>query len=273
MKIGRLYLLAALGSIGASACYGGLIAGQPTTGTFSFARISTDPGTHYTNDLLGGPNLNASAGITDVTDVDLFASASTDIGTNRATAGSALGNIAWAGSYWADTITLTGGTGAADVHFALSLGGSIAGNGSVRYRFSLSTPVGGFPFDSLTDPNFFTAPYSDNANTFDMLCCDPGFGAYSQQGDVGFGLGFSTSLDYGTPYMMQVFLEAYSADGGVADFFDPGHFDVIEVPWGTNVAFGSGGADAAVTVIPEPAVALLIGSALTAIGLLRRRRG
>jgi hypothetical protein len=72
---------------------------------------------------------------------------------------------------------------------------------------------------------------------------------------------------------MQVFLEAYSADGGVADFFDPGHFDVIEVPWGTNVAFGSGGADAAVTVIPEPAVALLIGSALTAIGLLRRRRG
>jgi len=36
-------------------------------------------------------------------------------GTDQASAGSNPGRSAWAGSYWADTVTLTGGTGTGDV--------------------------------------------------------------------------------------------------------------------------------------------------------------
>jgi hypothetical protein len=252
-----------------------VVAGLPETGTFSVAQISSDPQYHFANNL-GAPGLvNSTAGITDGTDTNLFALASTDQGTNRAEAGSTSGTSAWAGSYWSEAITMTGGSGTADVALHLSLSGNITGNGTVRYRYSLATPFASFPFNSSTDPNtdFTGNPYPDVAQAYDLLYNGTSFGTVTAAGGYGFGIEIDTGLDYGTTYMFQVFLEAYSSDGGSADFYDPGHFDAINIPFDSQVVFGSGNNDVIVNTAlsPEPGVALLIVPALIGFFVLRRR--
>jgi hypothetical protein len=251
------------------------VAGLPDTGNFSVAQISSDPQFYFANNLGLPGNILAAAGITDGTDTSLFASASTVAGTNQASAGSNAGGPAWAGSYWADTVTLTGGTGTGDVAFHLSLSGSITGNGSVRYRYSLATPFAAFPFNGSTDPNtdFSGNPYPDLPTAFDMLYNGTSFGTVTAAGGYGFGIEIDTGLDYGTTYMFQVFLETSSSDGGVADFTDPGHFDSINIPFDSNVIFGSGNTDVNVTAAlsPEPGAGLLVIPAMVGLIALRRR--
>jgi hypothetical protein len=252
----------------------------PDAGVFSATQIigGSDSQYHFSN-LLGTPiNFTGTVGFVDGSDPNLFALASTDQGTNRAQAGSILGSSAWAGSYWADTVTLTGGAGTADVAFHLSLQGSITGNGAVRYRYSLATPFASFPFNSATDPNTDfpgnAGPYPDVSNAFDLLFNGTSFGAVTDPGGYGFGIEIDTGLDYGTTYMLQVFLETYSTDGGAVDFFDPGHFDAIDIPFAGNVTFGSGNTDVSVNVAnsPEPAAILLILPVLASFAIVRRRR-
>jgi len=192
------------------------------------------------------------------------------------------GPAAFAISAWADRFQITGGTGTGQAR----LSGAVTGQFGAGYGSSglyLVAVVSDSEVQALVNSPvaFFLANYESLAqrsvlfleqNVIDPRFADPGeaLPPASRFGGLVFG---SLPFEYGQQFWLMGLVAAFANDFGSLDALNSAFFGISAQPGDSIASLSDTSYDAALTAVPLPAPALLLGGGLLVLALAGRRTG
>lgn len=192
------------------------------------------------------------------------AAAASEFGAGHVALAAAPGHEVHAAALWADSFTLTGGTGSGDLSFHLDLEGVLAAEAATGgyAQVVLRAIVGLDPVDPIDDTELGPNIVLGAADL--VLRSNRTLGANSLRLDA--------SLPYDAPFTFFVTLDALAENGAWVHFADTARLTRVDLPNGATLSGASGHdygfgavALASMSVVPEPGTLALV--ALGCLGL------